>query len=68
MKQFKLLSMLLAILMVPMMVSCGGDDEKDDNPSGDDLIIKASGTWMCTQSVDALQLILRKYVNSFGII
>ena len=52
MKQFKLLSMLLAILMVPMMVSCGGDDEKDDNPSGDDLIIKASGTWMCTQSVD----------------
>ena len=54
MKQFKLLSMLLAILMVPMMVSCGGDDEKDDNPSGDDLIIKASGTWMCTQSVDAM--------------
>lgn len=52
MKQFKLLSMLLAILMVPMMVSCGGDDEKDDNPSGDDLIIKASDTWMCTQSVD----------------
>ena len=40
MKQFKLLSMLLAILMVPMMVSCGGDDEKDDKPSGDDLIIK----------------------------
>jgi len=54
MKQFKLLSMLLAILMVPMMVSCGGDDEKDENPSGDDLIIKASGTWMCTQSVDAM--------------
>lgn len=54
MKQFKLLSMLLAILMIPMMASCGGDDEKDDNPSGDDLIIKASGTWMCTQSVDAM--------------
>ena len=53
MKQFKLLSMLLTILMVPMMVSCGGDDEKDNTPSGDDLIIKASGTWMCTQSVDA---------------
>ena len=52
MKQFKLLSMLLAILMIPMMVSCGGDDEKDSTPSGDDLIIKASGTWMCTQSVD----------------
>ena len=28
MKQFKLLSMLLAILMVHMMVSCGGDDEE----------------------------------------
>ncbi len=52
MKQFKLLSMLLAILMIPMMVSCGGDDEKDSTPSGDDLIIKATGTWMCTQSVD----------------
>lgn len=52
MKQFKLLSMLLAILMMPLMVSCGGDDEKDSTPSGDDLIIKVSGTWMCTQSVD----------------
>lgn len=38
--------------MVPMMVSCGDNDEKDNTPSGDDLIIKASGTWMCTQSVD----------------
>ena len=52
MKQFKLLSMLLTILMIPLMVSCGSDDEKDSTPSGDDLIIKASGTWMCTQSVD----------------
>ena len=53
MKQFKYLSTLLAILMIPMMVSCG-DDEKDSTPSGDDLIIKASGTWMCTQSVDVI--------------
>lgn len=52
MKQFKHLSIVLAILMIPMMVSCGGDDEKGSAPSGDDLIIKASGTWMCTQSVD----------------
>ena len=44
MKQFKLLSMLLAILMVHMMVSCGGDDEKEDKPSGDDVIIMDSGT------------------------
>ena len=52
MKQFKLLSTLLAILVIPMMVSCGDDDEKNSTPSGDDLIIVASGTWMCTQSVD----------------
>lgn len=53
MKRFKLLSMLLAILVIPMIISCGDDDEKNNTPSGDDLIIKASGTWMCTQSVDA---------------
>lgn len=53
MKQFKLLSTLLAILVIPMMVSCGDDDEKNSTPSGDDLIIMASGTWMCTQSVDS---------------
>lgn len=52
MKQFKLLSTLLAIIVIPMMVSCGDDDEKNSTPSGDDLIIMASGTWMCTQSVD----------------
>ena len=44
--------MLLAILVIPMMISCGDDEEKGSSPSGDDLIIKASGTWMCTQSVD----------------
>ena len=52
MKQLKLLSLMLAILMIPIMVSCGGDDEKGDGSSGDDLIIIAAGTWMCTQSVD----------------
>lgn len=52
MKRLGLMSMLLlATLMIPMMVSCRGDDEKDSTPSGDDLIIKASGTWMCTQYV-----------------
>lgn len=52
MKQLKLLSLMLAILMIPIMVSCGGDDEKGSGSSGDDLIIIAAGTWMCTQSVD----------------
>lgn len=52
MKQFKLISMLIAILVIPMMVSCGDNDENNNTPSGDDLIIIASGIWMCTQSVD----------------
>lgn len=52
MKNLKILSIMLTILMIPLMVSCGDNDEKDGSPSGDDLIIKASGTWMCTQSVD----------------
>ena len=53
MRKFYHLSIMLAILMIPLMVSCGGgDDENNNTPSGDDLIIKASGTWMCTQSVD----------------
>ena len=54
MKNLKILSIMLSILMIPLMVSCGDNDEKDNTPSGDDLIIKASGTWMCTQSVDAM--------------
>ena len=53
MKNLKILSIMLSILIIPLMVSCGDNDEKDSSPSGDDLIIKASGTWMCTQSVDA---------------
>ena len=52
MKNLKILSIMLSILIIPLMVSCGDNDEKDSSPSGDDLIIKASGTWMCTQSVD----------------
>ena len=52
MKNLKILSIMLTILMIPLMVSCGDNDEKDNTPSGDDLIIKASGTWMCTQSLD----------------
>ena len=44
MKQLKLLSLMLAILMIPIMVSCGGDDEKGSGSSGDDLIIIAAGT------------------------
>lgn len=52
MKNLKILSIMLTILMIPLMVSCGDNDETENTPSGDDLIIKASGTWMCTQSLD----------------
>lgn len=51
-KHFRLLSLLIAILMGTIIASCGDDEEKDGTLSDDDLIIKASGTWMCTQSVD----------------
>ena len=52
MKNFKILSIMLSILIIPLLVSCGDNDEKASSTSGEDLIIKASGTWMCTQSVD----------------
>ena len=44
--------LLLAVLMMPMMVSCGGDEEKTEVVSDGELISKAIGTWMCVQSTD----------------
>ena len=44
--------LLLATLMVPMMVSCGDDEEKTEVVSDGELISKAIGTWMCVQSTD----------------
>ena len=44
--------LLLATLMIPMMVSCGDDEEKSEVISDGELISKAIGTWMCVQSTD----------------
>ena len=44
--------LLLAVLVMPLMVSCGDDDEKSEVVSGSELINKAVGTWMCSHSTD----------------
>ena len=41
---------MLMVMTLPLMVACGGDDET--GPSGDELIQKAIGRWMCTESTD----------------
>lgn len=49
--------LLLMIAAIPLVMSCGGDDEESGG-GGDrdgDLISKAIGTWMCTQSTDTGQ-------------
>lgn len=43
---------MLAALMMPMLVACGDDGESSGGYQDDDLISKAIGTWMCTQSTD----------------
>lgn len=44
---------MLFLLTIPLMMSCGGDDEGEGgSETGSDLINKAIGTWMCTQSKD----------------
>ena len=48
----KFWSILLFVMMMPFVASCGGDDEKSEVISDGDLISKAIGTWICTQSID----------------
>ena len=60
MKHLKLWSILmLAVLMMPLVASCGGDDSSDggggETATDGDLISKAIGTWMCTESTDTQQ-------------
>ena len=51
MNKIKIWSMMLLVAMtLPMMVACGSDN--DGGPSGDDLIKRAIGRWMCTESTD----------------
>ncbi len=45
---------VLAVIVMPLMMACGGDDGDDDDGSrGTELVSKAVGTWMCTQSTDS---------------
>lgn len=51
---WSILSLMIALL--PLVVACGGDDETSGGGERDgDLISKAIGTWMCTQSTDVGQ-------------
>lgn len=44
---------MLMAMILPVMAACGGDDGDDDGARDSELVIKAVGTWMCTQSVDS---------------
>ena len=57
MRKIKFWSMLMLMgMLMPLVTSCGGDDDGDGGGSTDgDLIAKAVGTWMCTQSTDTQQ-------------
>ncbi len=57
MKQFKILSILLVVCFSSLLFSCGGDDSNDSSTvvEGAELINKAVGVWMCTQSTDTQQ-------------
>ena len=49
---------MLAVLMMPLVASCGGDDSSDGGggrATDSELISKAIGTWMCTESTDTQQ-------------
>ena len=46
---------MLLVLFFPLMVACGGDDNEGSSYNDSDLISRAVGTWMCTQSTDISQ-------------
>lgn len=54
MKQLKIWSMMILMLMaMPIMVACSNDDKIDDGARGENLVAEAVGTWMCIQSTDS---------------
>ena len=56
MKKINILSILMLIVMaMPLVVSCGSDDNDDDGARDSQLIAEASGTWMCIESTDTQQ-------------
>ena len=42
------------MMALALMVACGGDDDGGGS-TGNDLLNKAIGTWMCTESTDTSQ-------------
>ncbi len=48
----KKILLFLALMLLPMVFSCGSDEE---SASGSELLQKAIGSWMCTQSTDIAQ-------------
>ena len=53
MKRFyKWSSWILIVMMLPIMLACGSDGD-DDGSRDSELVAKAVGTWMCTQSTDS---------------
>lgn len=55
-KQIKLWSMMMLMMMaLPLMTACGSDDKDNGGSTGNDLLNKAIGTWMCTESTDISQ-------------
>lgn len=57
MKKINLLSIMMLIVMaMPLLISCGSDDDNNDDGARDSqLIAEASGTWMCIESTDTQQ-------------
>lgn len=57
MKQFKTISLFVALLCSMFFVTaCGSDNDNDDDGARDSqLIAEASGTWMCIESTDTQQ-------------
>ena len=55
MKQFKTISLFVALLCSMFFVTACGSDNDDDGARDSQLIAEASGTWMCIESTDTQQ-------------
>ena len=56
MKKLKFLNILMLVVMiVPFIASCGSDDKDSNNVPAEELAKMAVGTWMCTESIDTYQ-------------
>ena len=50
--QFKIYTFGMFAMIISILLSCSNDDGDDGNLKDSDLVNKAIGTWMCTQSID----------------